>query len=63
MKKFEILLDDYLRYCKTIKNLDIKTLKTNYIDLTQFSNFVLTYSNWIDKTVLNNYISSLHGKY
>lgn len=63
MKKLDKLLKDYLKYCRTIKKLDPKTLKAYQIDLTQFQTFVLTQSDFTDKTAINEFISSLHEKY
>ena len=63
MRKLDKLLKDYLKYCKTIKKLDPKTLKAYQIDLTQFQTFVLTQSDFTDKSAINEFISSLHEKY
>lgn len=63
MKKLDKLQKDYLKYCKTIKKLDPKTLKAYQIDLTQFQTFVLTQSDFTDKSTINEFISSLHEKY
>lgn len=63
MKNLEKLLADYLKYCRTIKKLDPKTLKAYRIDLMQFQTFMFPQSDFIDKTAINEYISSLHEKY
>lgn len=63
MRNLEILIANYLKYCKEIKQLDSKTIKAYRIDLTQFSSFTLEYPSCIDKTTLNEYISSLHQKF
>lgn len=63
MKQLETLIGEYLRNCQYIKKLDSKTLKAYRIDLAQFSAFMIQYPLCIDKSVLNEYISSLHQMY
>lgn len=63
MKQLETLIGEYLRNCQYIKKLDSKTLKAYRIDLAQFSAFMIQYPLCIDKSVLNEYISSLHQIY
>lgn len=63
MKNLKLLMDDYLCYCETIKKLDRKTLKAYRIDLSQFHAFTVKYLNFVDKTMLNEYIALLHTKY
>ncbi len=63
MKKLEILLKDYLNYCRTIKKLDPKTLKAYQIDLMQFQTFMQPHPDFTDKTAISGFISSLHEKY
>ena len=63
MESLETLIADYLKNCETLKKLDEKTLKAYYIDLKQFNTFMLKYPDFVDKTTLIKYISSLHQKF
>lgn len=63
MKKLELLIENYIRNCETIKKLDKKTLKAYRIDLAQFQTFMLSYPNFEDKTAISEYISTLHAQY
>lgn len=63
MKNLEALIEDYLKNCETLKKLNQKTLKAYRIDLKQFHTFMLPYPDFIDKTTITEYISSLHQKY
>ena len=63
MRNLELLIANYLKYCTEIKKLNHKTIKAYRIDLAQFSSFASKYPVYIDKTVLNEYISTLHQKF
>ena len=63
MKNLEALIEDYLKNCETLKKLNQKTLKAYRIDLKQFHTIMLPYPDFIDKTTITEYISSLHQKY
>ena len=63
MYRLEIFIADYMKYCKSIKKLDKKTLKSYRIDLSQFQIFMQPYPNFEDKAAIGDYISSLHNQY
>lgn len=63
MENLETLITAYLKNCETIKKLDKKTLKAYRIDLAQFNTFMQKYPDFINKTYLNEYISSLHQQF
>lgn len=64
MNNLQNHIENYLDYCQHQKRLDVKTLKSYRIDLTQFSNAITT-ENVHDITliILENFISQLHKKY
>ena len=63
MQRLETFITDYMKYCKSIKKLDQKTLKSYRIDLAQFQIFMQAYPNFEDKAAISDYISSLHNQY
>lgn len=63
MENLETLIAAYLKHCETIKKLDKKTLKAYRIDLDQFSTFMQTYPDFINKIYLCEYIASLHKQF
>lgn len=64
MTNLQILINNYLAYCKNQKRLDNKTINAYRIDLRQFSqqNIVKTASD-ITSAMLENYVATLHQKY
>lgn len=64
MNNLQILIDNYLAYCKNQKRLDNKTINAYRIDLRQFSqqNIVKTASD-ITSAMLEDYVATLHQKY
>lgn len=64
MNNLQILIDNYLAYCKNQKRLDKKTINAYRIDLRQFSqqNIVKTASD-ITSAMLEDYVATLHQKY
>lgn len=64
MNNLQNLIENYLNYCKHQKQLDSKTLKAYQIDLTQFSNAIVTENVYdITSTIIEDFISQLHQKY
>lgn len=58
------LIKNYLIFCKTRKNLDVKTVKSYSIDLNQFHSFVFeNNAQWDDKSSIESYIEFMHNKY
>lgn len=58
------LIETYLSFCTSRKNLDSKTIKSYSIDLKQFTNFVFSKDlEWNSKKSLEQYIDILHSKY
>lgn len=58
------LIEVYLTFCTTRKNLDFKTTKSYSIDLQQFTGFVLAQNTqWDTKKAVEEYIDILHNKY
>lgn len=57
-------IESYLLFCRTRKNLNIKTTKAYSIDLKQFYCFVKANSlNWCDKKSIEDYIAFISEKY
>lgn len=56
-------INDYITDCMNKKKLNYHTIKAYNIDLAQFSDFIKIYDYAINKTILNNYIDSLHSHY
>ncbi|RKI44008.1 recombinase XerC [bacterium D16-51] len=64
MNQLEILLDDYLEFCKGQKCLDAKTLKAYQIDLKQFTTLTGTKRiKEVTPSILENFIRVLHENY
>lgn len=64
MDSLQTLIENYLEYCKDQKRLDEKTLKAYRIDLSQFSEQVLSADvPDITPCILEDYIAKLHQKY
>lgn len=56
-------IEIYLKYCKSQKRLDEKTIKAYRIDLRQFAEFTTLEIGDITPDILENYIAGLHQKY
>lgn len=57
------LIETYLSFCTSRKNLDLKTIKSYSIDLKQFTDFIFSKSlEWNTKKSLEQYIDILHNK-
>lgn len=55
---------EYLHFCQTRKNLNLKTIKSYSIDLNQYSQYINQYSlNWTLKKTIEEYIQYLHEHY
>ena len=64
MNDLQILIDNYLEYCKNQKRLDTKTIKAYRIDLNQFSKQNITpNASDITSDMLENYVATLHQKF
>lgn len=64
MNDLQILIDNYLEYCKNQKRLDTKTIKAYRIDLSQFSKQNITpNASDITSNMLENYVATLHQKF
>ncbi len=64
MNDLQILIDNYLEYCKNQKRLDTKTIKAYRIDLSQFSKQNITpNASDITSDMLENYVATLHQKF
>lgn len=64
MNDLQILIDNYLEYCKSQKRLDSKTINAYRIDLRQFSEQNITQNaSGITSAMLENYVATLHQKY
>lgn len=62
--QLNILIETYLSFCTTRKNLDTKTIKSYSIDLKQFTDFMLSKDiQWNTKKSVEEYIDILHNKY
>lgn len=58
------LIIEYLNFCNTRKNLDLKTIKSYSIDLRQYSEFILDTSlSWNDKKSIEKYLEFMHLNY
>ena len=62
MKHIEFLIKRYLDYCQFNKGLSQKTVKAYRIDLTQFAKHC-TGSQWVERSVINDYIAELQKRY
>ena len=64
MNDLQILIDNYLEYCKNQKRLDTKTIKAYRIDLNQFSKQnIAPNASAITSDMLENYVATLHQKF
>ena len=64
MNDLQILIDNYLEYCKNQKRLDTKTIKAYRIDLSQFSKQnIAPNASAITSDMLENYVATLHQKF
>jgi integrase/recombinase XerD len=63
MSHLKVQISDYLEYCQYQKNLNCKTLKAYTIDLNQFSEFMDSNCNELNRASLSNYIILLHKSY
>ena len=59
----EILIDEYLQFCSSRKNLDYKTIKSYSIDLMQYFEFSSTTDSWLNKRTIESYIEYIHTIY
>lgn len=64
MNNLQLLISNYLEYCKTQKRLDEKTLKAYIIDLKQFSTLTSCKEiTMITPNTLETHIAQLHQQY
>ena len=63
MNSLENWKETYLLYCKTQKELDLKTIKAYNIDLTQFVSFTSSFENPLSKETITSYLAMLHKQY
>jgi len=56
-------ITEYIEYCEYRKRLDSKTLKAYKIDLKQYEDFCIGLSDFLDKSVVDSFITSLHKQY
>lgn len=64
MNNLQLLISNYLEYCKTQKRLDEKTLKAYIIDLKQFSTLTSCKKiTMITPNTLETHIAQLHQQY
>ena len=64
MNNLQLLISNYLEYCKTQKRLDEKTLKAYIIDLKQFSTLTSCKEiTTITPNTLETHIAQLHQQY
>lgn len=64
MNNLQLLISNYLEYCKTQKRLDEKTLKAYIIDLKQFSTLISCKEiTMITTNTLETHIAQLHQQY
>lgn len=64
MNDLQILIDNYLEYCKNQKRLDPKTINAYRIDLSQFSKQnIAPNASDITSDMLENYVATLHQKF
>lgn len=58
------LTEQYLNYCKSRKNLDLKTIKSYRIDLQQYGDYCQVNNlDWIEKGSIEQYIDHMHNQY
>lgn len=64
MNNLQIIIKNYLEYCRTQKRLDGKTLKAYRIDLRQFSEQIsVTETADLTSTILETFVAKLHQQY
>ena len=63
MNELNQIIETYLKHCKVVKELNLKTIKAYRIDLTQFQSKIDYFNKITDKALLNEYISLIHQKY
>ncbi len=56
-------ISEYIEYCEYRKRLDFKTLKAYKIDLKQYEDFCTGLSDFFEKSVVDNFITSLHKQF
>lgn len=56
-------IEEYIEYCEHRKRLDSKTLKAYKIDLVQFKNFCTGLPDFFTKSIVDDFITSLHKQY
>lgn len=62
--QFTLLMEKYLNYCESRKNLDQKTVKSYRIDLQQYNDFIKNnLIDWVEKKSIERYIDYLHTHY
>lgn len=62
--QFTLLMEKYLNYCESRKNLDQKTIKSYRIDLQQYNDFIKNnLIDWVEKNSIERYIDYLHTHY
>lgn len=62
--QFTLLMEKYLNYCESRKNLDQKTIKSYRIDLQQYNDFIKNnLIDWVEKKSIERYIDYLHTHY
>ena len=62
--QFTLLMEKYLNYCESRKNLDQKTIKSYRIDLQQYNDFIKNNPiDWVEKNSIERYIDYLHTHY
>lgn len=63
-KSLNVLINDYLQFCLSRKNLDKKTIKSYTIDLRQYNEFTYASShNWFSKKSIEMYVEHIHTIY
>lgn len=63
MNGLKDLMDTYLKYCETVKELNYKTIKAYRIDLMQFELFLNRKEDITNKLRINEFIASIHRKF
>lgn len=63
MNGLKDLMNTYLKYCETVKELNYKTIKAYRIDLIQFELFLNSNEDITNKLRINEYIANIHRKF
>lgn len=63
ISNIDVLISQYLSYCRLEKGLDPKTIKAYEIDLRQFRLFILPYGSTLSRESLQMYLTTLHENY